>query len=245
MNALSLPVWATAKQSYGFVRQHPRLLAVPMTLLFLAEFLQEALSDKLLPDAWGRFAATFLLLLIDSAFTVGLLRTVILDEGRPGFRFLRWDFYFWRYLKTVLLATVCVMLIGLAALFAAGAIFPDQILHSGAAAVAGGVAAIPALYLAARLVLAFAGAALGQDKTFRLSWRITRSNGWRLLAVFFLAAVPPSVISVPLTYLAPGLLSTAIGSAVDTWGTAVFTAAIALSYRTLAPATGPSGAEAR
>jgi hypothetical protein len=75
----TLPVWESAKQSYGFVRHHPRLLALPMTLLFLAEFLQESLSDRLLPDAWARFASTILLLLVDSAFTVGLLRTMIID----------------------------------------------------------------------------------------------------------------------------------------------------------------------
>jgi hypothetical protein len=145
----------------------------------------------------------------------------------------------------VLIATVIVMLGGMAALFAAGAVFSDQMLHSGMAAIAAVIAAIPLLYLAARLVLAFAGASLGEDKAFRLSWRITRSNGWRLLAVFFLTAVPPSAISLPIRYLLPGILSVAGSSLVETIGTAIFTAAIAVSYRALAPASEPSEAEAR
>jgi len=244
MSGLQLPVWETAKQSYGFVRHHPRLLAVPMALLFMAEFLQEAASDQLRPDAWMRIASTILLLLVDSAFTVGLLRTIILDEVLSGFRFLRWDFYLWRYLKTVLIATILIMLAGVAALFAAGALIPDEMLHSGMAAIAAAIAAFPLVYLAARLVLGFSAAALGQDRAFRLSWRITRSNGWRLLAVFFLAAVPPSLISLPIRFLLPGLFSTAGSSAVETVGTAIFTATLALSYRTLAPASDSSGAEA-
>src|SRR5579859_7492159 len=141
-----LPIWTTVKRSYEWVRDHLRLLALPMAALFAVQFLQEILSIRMAPDAWAKIAATFLLLIVDGAFSVGLFRTVILDEVRGGLAFLRWGFELWRYLKTVLIATIGVLILGFAVLMAAGAGFRDADFHSWKVILIGAIAALPALY---------------------------------------------------------------------------------------------------
>lgn len=244
MNQTTLPVLATVKQSYGWIRHHPRLLALPMAVLFAVEFLQSLSSIRHTPDAWSKIAATILLMLVDGAFSVGLFRTIILDEVREGFAFLRWGFEFWRYLKTVLIATLGVLFLGLAVLLVAGAKFGDADLQSWRVILIGGLASLPAIYVAARLFLAFPAAALGRDKVFRLSWRATEGNALRLLAALFLTTLAPTLIGglLDLAAAANGPLAlpaTLLSSAVEVLDTAVITASLALSYRTLAPAPSP------
>ena len=243
-----LPVWATVRQSYGWVRRHPRLLALPMALLFIAQVLQETLAARLLPDAWGKIAATFLLFLVDGAFSVGLFRTIIIDEVRRGFAFLRWGFEFWRYLKTVLIATLGILLIGAALLLGVGSKLSADDLHSGKLILIGVIVALPTLYLAARLLLAFPAAALGRDKVFTLGWRASKGNGLRLAAVLLLTTAIPTLIDALLDSpfaVSPdstlSFLTALVSSAVEVLDSALITAAMALSYRILAPAPIPDG----
>lgn len=240
-----LPVWATVTQSYGWVRHHLRLLALPMAVLFAAQCLQEILAVKLAPDAWSKIAATFLLLIIDGAFSVGLFRTLILDEVRSGFAFLRWGFELWRYLKTMLIATIGIVILGFAVLLAAGAQFKSADFQSWRVILIGGVAALPLIYVAARLLFAFPAAALGQDKLFRLSWKISKGNALRLLAALILTTLPPTLIEALLDFTAAtngplALPAALLSSAIEVLDTALITTALSLSYRLLAPAPVPA-----
>lgn len=240
-----LPVWTTVTRSYGWVRHNLRLLALPMAVLFAAQLLQEILSAALMPDAWAKIAATFLLLIVDGAFSVGLFRTLILDEVRPGFAFLRWGFELWRYLKTMLIATIGIVILGFAALLAAGAQFKSADFQSWRIILIGGVAALPLIYLAARLLLAFPAAALGQDELFRLSWRLTKGNALRLLAALILTSLLPTLLEALLDFTAAskGLLAfpaALLSSAIEVLDTALITTAMSFSYRLLAPAPIPA-----
>jgi hypothetical protein len=240
-----LPIWTTVKQSYGWVKDHPRLLAPPMAILLAVQFLQEVLSVRLAPDAWARIAATFLLLIVDGAFSVGLFRAVILDEARRGLAFLRWGFELWRYLKTVLIATIGVLILGLAVLMAAGAGFRDTDFHSWKVILIGVLVALPLLCLAARLLLAFPAAALGQDKVFRLSWKRSKGNALRLLAVLFLTTLVPTLAESLLDFAAAStgplaLPAALLSSAIEVLDTALITTALSLSYRLSAPAPVPA-----
>jgi hypothetical protein len=243
MSSVRLPVWTTVKQSYGWVRHHPRLLALPMAVLFGAQFLQETLSARLLPDAWGKIGAAFLLMVVDGAFCVGLHRTIILDEVRGGFAFLRWGFEFWRYLKTILIATLAVLILGVAVLLGVGSKLSADDLHSGKLILICIILALPALYLLSRVLLAFPAAALGQDKVFFFSWRISKGNELRLLAIIGLATAIPTVmeglLESPLSASGNETLSllAALGSsAVEVLDAALVTAALSLTYRMLVPA---------
>lgn len=246
MSGEKLPVWVTVKQSYGWVRHHPRLLALPMALLFAAQFLQETLSAKLLPDAWGKIGSALLLFVVDGAFCVGLHRTVILNEVRGGFAFMRWGFEFWRYLKIVLIATLGIIIIGVVVLFGVGSKLTADDLHSGKLILIGLVAAVPALYLLARLLMAFPAAALGRDKVFGLSWRVSKGNELRLLAVICLTTALPTVIGSLLeSPLAASsnetlaILAALASSAVEVLDAALVTTALSFSYRLLVPEATP------
>jgi len=239
-----LPIPTTVKQSYGWVREHLRLLALPMAMLLAVQFLQEILSLRLAPDAWSKIAATFLLLLVDGAFSVGLFRAVILGEMRPGFAFLRWGFELWRYLKTVLIATIGVVILGLAVLLAAGAAFGKTDFQSWKMIVPGVLCALPALYVAARLFLAFPAAALGKDRVFRLAWRLSKGNALRLLAVLVLTTLIPTLAETVLDLTAASagplaFIAALLSSAIEVLDTALITTALSLSYRTLAPPPSP------
>lgn len=236
-----LPIWTTVKQSYGWVRDHLRLLALPMAALFAVQLLQEILSLRLPPDAWPRIAATFLLLIVDGAFSVGLFHAVILDEARGGLGFLRWGFELWRYLKTVLIATIGVVILGLAVMMLAGASFRDLDFQSWKIILIGVIAALPVLYLAARLLFAFPAAALGKDKVFRLSWKISKGTALRLLATLFLTTLLPTLVESLLDLAAASagplaMPAALISSAIEVLDTALITTALSLSYRLLAPA---------
>lgn len=239
-----LPIWTTVKQSYGWVWDRLRLLALPMAALFAVQFLQEILSIRLAPDSWMKIAATFLLLVVDGAFSVGLFRTVIIDEVRGGFAFLRWGFELWRYLKTVLIATIGALILGLA-LLVAGAKFGSADFHSWKVILIGAIAALPLLYLAARLLFAFPAAALGQDKVFRLAWRASAGNALRLLAVLVLTTLLPTVLEGLLDFAAASTGPLAfpaafVSSVIETLDTALVTVSLSLSYRLLIGSRGPT-----
>ena len=240
-----LPIWTTVKQSYGWVRDHLRLLALPMAVLFAVQFLQEILSIRLAPDSWMKIAATFLLLIVDGAFSVGLFRTVILGEIRGGLAFLRWGFELWRYLKTVLIATIGALILGLALLLVAGAKFGSADFHSWKVILIGAIAALPVLYLAARLLFAFPAAALGQDKVFRLAWRTSAGNALRLLAVLVLTTLLPTVLEGLLDFAAASTGPLAfpaafVSSVIETLDTALVTVSLSLSYRLLVGPPNPT-----
>jgi hypothetical protein len=227
-------------QSYRWIRDHRRLLALPMALLIATEFLQESLSARLLPDAWEKILSAVVLALVDGAFCVGLHRTIILDDVRPGFAFLRWGFELWRYLKTGLIATLGVILIGAAVLLPLGAVMGGVDFKPEKLILVVGITALPILYLAARLFLALPAAALGRDKVFALAWRASKGNALRIFAILILTVFIPAVISglleVPASWSKNETLAAVcslLSSALDVLGTALSTAALSFSYRML------------
>jgi len=220
-----LPVWALTKRSYGFVWNHARLLAVPLLLVLAVQIgagFVAGLTVAGIVAMVGRWALllnlawSLLIAMVTMSFIVGLHRTVLLDEVRPGAAFLRWDSNLWNYLKTCL----WTMVIGLAAAVAIGlalfVIFGTSNLMSAflfkKTIVMGGfsLAFIPGLLLSLKIALAFPAAALGHDDVFNLSWRLTTGNLLRLLAAFLLVSLPFLLASILLGL--PILLGATIGT---------------------------------
>lgn len=199
-----LPVWAVVKRSYGYVWQQRRLLATPLLLVLAAQIvlglisfgISAATAPLSLAHILFNLGAGLVTMILLMSFTVGLHRSVLLDEIREGASFLRRDRYLWNYVKACLIA----LLVGivLEAVFAAALILPLGIgnfmmlfmLHPLAVYALGVLMWLAGLCVAVRLGLAFPAAALGYRSVFSLAWRISAHNGLRLLATLLLADLP-------------------------------------------------------
>jgi hypothetical protein len=62
-------------------------------------------------------------------------------------------------------------------------------------------------YVFFRLSFVFPARAVGERYTLRDSWRHTRGNGWRLIAIAFLVNVALSIVLLPLVLLSTGLIT--------------------------------------
>lgn len=201
----ALPVWAVVKRSYGYVWRNRALLALPfgltlavqIALLLLSQWVA-AVTARLsfflqLPITIGW---SILTMAVAMSFTVGLHRTVLLDERREGAAFLRWDRYLWNYAKACLIALlVCVTLL---AAFTAALILPLGIGNALMLVMMHGLPmyvfllllVLVSLMVWLKVGLAFPAAALGYGHVFSLSWRLTEGNLPRLFATFLLVYLP-------------------------------------------------------
>ena len=209
-----LPVWAVTTRAYGYVWDHRAPFAIPVLILFVAlvattilmqlPYVAAAQGGGSVPISakLGALVGYIAKVAISIAFAVGVHRTVLLNEGREGLSFFRWDMNFRRYFVTLLLIvliTVGYLLasILLGAIVGGIGVFAGKLAGGGTGAVlmiACGIAALGGfLWLTAqfsRVFLALPAAALGEQEAITLSWRATRGNGWLLLGASFLAALP-------------------------------------------------------
>lgn len=276
-----LPVWAITTRAYGYVWDHRRPFAIPVLLLFAAliattilmqlPYLAAAQSGGSVPlgAELGALVGYIAKTTISIAFAVGVHRTVLLGEGREGLSFFRWDENFRRYFVTMLL--IVLIAVGymlssmlLAALVGGIGVFVGKLAGGGIGAVlmiGFGIAALAGyLWLTAqfcRVILALPAAALGEPDALALSWRVTRGNGWLLLGVSFLAALPvlvaaaiaeaPYVINAAADKMAqphapttpPGLGTIVALALIGALSAPVLITVLSLSYDVLARGGGP------
>lgn len=201
----SLPVWAVVKRSYGYVWRNRGLLALPLLITLALQLAVGALALwvtaltidlSFLIQLPMNFVWAILTIAVAMSYTVGLYRTVLLDERREGIAFLRWDRYLWNYAKACLFALlVCVTLM---AVFTAALVLPLGIGNALMLLMMHGLpmyAFLLLLFLVILFVwlkfgLAFSAAALGYRGVFSLSWRLTEGNLLRLLVTFLLVYLP-------------------------------------------------------
>jgi len=119
--------------------------------------------------------------------------------------------------------------------------------HTGlfaALAVLGLVFFAIALFIGARLSLAFPAAALGQSKSIGLSWHLARGRAWRLCAICLLSAWLPlmlaSLLQIPIDYLALYVAPPRLIIIAESWGALAhafcvvsWAAGLSLSYQIL------------
>lgn len=206
-----LPVWAVAKRSYCYVWHNRRLLALPLGLVLAIEVVIGLAAAVLPMISVGQpiYLALWLpFTIVTLSFSVGLHRTVLLDEVREGTAFLRWDGYFRHYAKTCLIALLAG--IALVAGFGAALLLPLGIgnalllvsLHPMAAFGFLFLLFLGAYVLWLKVLLAFPAAAMGYRHVFSLSWRLTDGNLGRIFVILFLAYLP---ILLPGLLLVPGI----------------------------------------
>jgi len=246
-----LPVWATARATYRYVRSHMRLLAIPSLLLFLAEASTDYLALMAKGHLWQEMRPVWPVLgsVIEFSFVVGLHRAVMLGEEFGGTAFFRWDRHLGRYGMAAIKLSFGLLALAIVLLW----LTRDYLakLHSlpvwqHAAVVA---LILPLAYLMVRVSLAFPAAALGEDGIFRLSWRATRRNSVRLLVTYLLVGITALIagVAVLIPFLVAGALAgldrdivkTGLAvlsdSVIETAATVLLTVMISMSYQILVP----------
>ena len=254
-----LPVWAVVRRSYGYVWRHRALLALPLGLLLVAQMVVPLISLGVMAASrrMGLVHILFdicwswLALLLTLSFTVGLHRTVLLDEMREGAAFLRFDRYLWNSVKTALLALLAAATLSL--IFIAALVLPLGtgnlmvlfLLHPFAACGLLLPAWLAASYVGLRISLAFPAAALGYRSVFFLSWRISQGNVLRLFATALLVYLPfllPGLLLLPAfamaaslgplsaAALAVGLVWLVVGAVLGAVSLSILTVAVSLNF---------------
>jgi hypothetical protein len=262
-----LPVWAVVKRSYGYVWDHRILLAVPLLLVFAVNlasgvYLRNLSAVTDVPPPQGLIWLTSIAVIFFSmTVIVGIHRTVLLDENRPGVGFLRLDRNLLRYIGAwlllmllgILFTVISFLLIAILALIS-GLAKPQA--HGGAIALAvfAIIFIIGALFL--RFMLALPAAAVGSQDGLGVSWTATRGNWLRLLAAAILTLLPFIILDILLVIptmrdvaamLKSGvpkpieqplwlLVATALIKSIDL---AVLTVMLSLSYDVLVRGGGP------
>ena len=250
-----LPVLATVKESYRYIRRNFDLLAVPTLLLCLAEWAISYLSIQNTSRStfWQGLAPFWPIIgsLIDISFIVGLHRAIILGEVRGGPAFFRFDRYLFRYAIATILFSLVLLATAITVVGLSRNLLADLRSMPAWQFLALGVVALPVLYLMVRVTLAFAAAAVGARHIFRLSWRATSgTDTLRLFAVIALVLMPLIVLAAVLftpLFVAAGLNGANIAATADslpfigidgvleTAITVVMTVAVSLSYQKLVP----------
>jgi hypothetical protein len=271
-----LPIWTTVAGSYSFVWSQWQVFIVPLLLLFVASFggtlvkihflAADDIDTHHLDIRKMVFVFGYLIVLwfISVSFAVGIHRSILLNETRTGIAFLRWDDHFRRYLwisilLIALLIALCVLIIAAISTVATVLVVVSSLAVRSEAAVAviiSVAAAAAFLFLVQRLVLCLPAAALGEKDCFALSWRATRGNALRLMAIACLVALPYLVLSlivaapqisvllhalathsVPPAYT-PGFVTILFDAIVQTVMTPIFVAMLSLCYGILVQGNG-------
>lgn len=254
-----LSVLEIAGRSYSYVWDNRALLRVPLLLVFAVQFLFAVAAPAVGPKPGtdqlsmitGLSIASIVCLM---AFAVGVHRTVLLGEIRPGVALLRWDANFRRYARTWLL--VFLMTVGC---LSAAIIAMMIVLRAGAGKPTGTMAvvliglAVPLAWLLPRMSLAFPAAAVGVSNPIAHSWRITRGSAMKLLVIFILATLPflllglllavPTLFATAMVKLVPNVavalkslayVFVAVNAGLKALSTAILTVTLSLSYDALA-----------
>jgi hypothetical protein len=206
-----LPVWAVVTRSYAYVWERRSLFAVPMLLVFIVELAASLYirnAGPAAPDAPpGTKGLVFLVSIAVTIFSmsviVGVHRTVLLGDIRPGISFLRWDGNLLRYVGTslllaaigMLLATIFILLLAIVAGLGGMMSAPAGRGAFGIIAAAAAFILLFAFFL--RFMLALPAAAVGvQQDRLGVSWKATHGNWLRLFATGFLTALPLIVLNI-------------------------------------------------
>ena len=203
-----LPVWATIREAVQAIAKEWKALlkatAVPAVVVAVGNvFSNQEYVEAVFPDL-SSYLQDLLQIVAESALSVGFAmmiaischRLVILGVdslpsawglfwSRRETRFLGWSMLI--SLITALPFAVVGILVGilvavLGRSFTVSAAVPLSVLPF-------------VLYASARLSLVLPATAIGQRPTLKGSWRLSRSNGWRLALVMFL----PSLVLIPLS----------------------------------------------
>lgn len=283
-----LPVWATVRRSYTFLWDYRGIVLLPVLLLILATLILRGASiflafGELSPAAavtftdsasyYGRLGLGMLPNLLATALTItlmiGIHRLVLLGELRRNLGFFRFDRRFGRYLLTIVLMFVIVILsciaaglliavIGVAAGLAGAA--GEAASRSTMTGLVGLVMALFLLFVTVRLQLALPAAALDREDTIGAAWRATRGNVLRMAAILVLTMIPLVVVVAlvaPLlgmqmeearqaaergTYmiLPPQWSAMVAGAVIGTVQMAIFATMLSLCYDVLARGGGPA-----
>jgi hypothetical protein len=261
-----LPALAVAKQSYAYIWAQRRLLAMPLLMVFAAQFgyvfyarMDERSGHYGPAHGLFNFVLYIVILLFGMAVVVGLHRTVLLDETRRGLGFPRFDGNLRRYFGVVIGAFFLGGIAGIFLIFAINALAHTLgfwIIPAGAGrkshlAVQAIWLAFVLCYLAfIRFMLALPGAAVGNPDPFGASYRATRGNWWRLLAVALLTGLPLFVliaVSAAMDFdqihdamgtgkqvrLDHSTLFLIVSAGIRTFETAVLTVMLSLTYQHL------------
>ena len=199
-SAHRLPVWATVREAaQAIAREWKALLkavAVPALLVAVVVVLEDPFPNR--SFLWDLLTGvlTFVPLTL---IAVSCHRLVILGvDSLPSAWGLFWSRRETRFLGWYLLIPL-ITFVSLIVLSALVEILLVALLNVGLAS--GGhlflllVLLAFAGYAAARLSLVLPATSIGQRPTLKGSWRLSRSNGWRLALVMFL----PSLVLIPLS----------------------------------------------
>jgi hypothetical protein len=262
-----LPVWAVVKRSYGYVWDHRILLAIPLLLVFVVNlvsgiYLRNLATTEAPPPQGVVWLTGIAVIVFSMTVVVGIHRTVLLDEARPGVGFLRLDGNLLRYIGAwlllmvlgILFAVITLLLVMIAAMVG-GLAKPQSNGPAIALATLAIIFAVGALFL--RFMLALPAAAVGSQDGLGVSWTATRGNWLRLLAAVILTLLPFIIIDILLVIptmrdaaamLRAGvqkpieqplglLVATALIKSIDL---AVLTVMLSLSYDVLVRGGGPT-----
>ncbi len=210
-----LPVWATIREAVQAIAKEWKALlkgiAVPALVLAAVNvFFQRnpEYVEAVFPDLSSPFQA-LLQIVAESALSVGFAmmiaischRLVILGVdslpsawglfwSRRETRFLGWSMLI--SLITFLPLAVLAALVGILVAVLGRGFTPSVFVPL----IAANLLVLPFVWYAiARLSLVLPATAIGQRPTLKGSWRLSRSNGWRLALVMFL----PSLVLIPLS----------------------------------------------
>lgn len=254
----SLPILDVAGRSYSYVWDNRGLLAVPLAVVFLIQYAVAIASS--LKDGQAGLSQALSLLAVSiggivglMTFAVGLHRTILMRDVRPGISFLRWDRdlrrYAWSWLKIFGLSLLCAMV----AAFAIAAAMLHSPMGWKSVGIGLGVVLTVGIVALPRSVLALPAAALGDDGSIRRSWHITRGNWLRMIGVLLLAILPfmvlgvllelPTLAAAAMSKLVPNVAGAldslryvlmGFSAALRAVSTAVLTVTLSLSYGALA-----------
>jgi hypothetical protein len=201
----------TVRRAYAFAWNNRAALAIPAAIVFALTLAGDYVTEiwrtgragtpsVLSAVFWQIQALGFVITVVAAAAAVGVHRFILLGEFRPNVHFLRWDRNLGRYVVTVLLIWLAItvlsgiggLVVGILALVAS---------RSGpgwwvVAAVAGFAIAAFAAWFLAHMGLALPGAAIHVKDHVGLSFRATRDQAWRIVALYLVAFAPLLLISV-------------------------------------------------
>jgi hypothetical protein len=255
-----LPVLMTAFRSLTFMSTQWRLLTSPFVALLLVDLLIEHFIIRSFQQTKAAsliFPADLLLLLVEASFVVGIHRTILLGEAHTGITFFRLDANWVRYVMTWLITTIgFTVIFGIYAvaiwigrmMLLNGHAITAQRIFIGVAILTGVVLGI---FLIIKLALAFPAAALGERGCFRLSWRKTKGNVWRLFWLGMLISLPLFLLALPVELYSLHAVTEAMrlhqprpvihwtpgieiwNSLIKSYGLVVYAVALSLSYNVL------------
>jgi hypothetical protein len=252
----SLPVLSVAGRSYSYVWDHRGLLAVPLGVVFLIEYIGAV--AVLLTKGVPGLSTSLTVLVVALAgviglmtFAVGLHRTILLRDQRTGIAFLRVDSFFRSYARAWF-KIFCMAVLGACIGGVATFLALRNVNSAGDIAIAALLTAVAMGLFVPRFILALPSAALGEGNSIRQSWRLTRGNWLRMIAVLVLAILPftllglllelPALAAAAMAKLVPNMAGAldslryviaAFSAALRAVSTAVLTVTLSLSYAAL------------